>query len=247
MVLPRSWSIALCVLDAVGATDRDLVVEAQKYLSALQDNPAGVEGGKVTTTEVFKGMAHEELTKRWENVILNVDILRIGGKRVLNTRNDVFYPLHLLCREYEGSILRSGSYVFLDVTCLAKVLHPLLNHKGSETEQFDNVKFGDIKLAEEWQKDSLERLEEECVLEPRFARLLWGDLMDYVIKTIKHTGLTLPLLGAKDGGLGVLLRLPESVPIHVLRQWRTSADPTPHLSPSNGNFSMGFLLELLRS
>ncbi|CAN0486771.1 unnamed protein product, partial [Discosporangium mesarthrocarpum] len=68
------------------------------------------------------------------------------------------------------TVLRSGSYVFLDATWLAEVLQPLLNHKGSETDDdTGSVWYGDRELTEDWHKTSLARLEERGILDPSFA------------------------------------------------------------------------------
>ncbi|CAN0503535.1 unnamed protein product, partial [Discosporangium mesarthrocarpum] len=112
---------------------------------------------------------------------------------------------------------RSGSYVFLDVTWLAEVLQPLLNHKGSKTDDdTGSVWYGDRELKEGWHKTSLARLE-RGILDPSFARFLWGDLTGYVLDTLEHIGLTFPLPGDEDEGLVVLLRFPESCPDDVCK------------------------------
>ncbi|CAN0486223.1 unnamed protein product, partial [Discosporangium mesarthrocarpum] len=104
--------------------------------------------------------------------------------------------------------------VFLDVTWLAEVLQPLLNHKGSKTDYTGSVWYADRELKEDWHKTSLERLE-RGILDPSFARFLWGDLTGYVLDTLERIGLTFPLPDDKDKGLVVLLRFPESRPGNV--------------------------------
>ncbi|CAN0504479.1 unnamed protein product, partial [Discosporangium mesarthrocarpum] len=96
---------------------------------------------------------------------------------------------------------------------LAEVLQPLLNHKGSKTDDdTGSVWYGDRELKEDWHKTSLARLEGRGILDPSFARFLWGGLTGYVLDTLDRIGLTFPLPGDEDEGLVVLLRFPESCP-----------------------------------
>lgn len=46
------------------------------------------------------------------------------------------------CREFDGSLVRHGKYIFLDVVWLTRILKPLLNHK--DVEIFGLVHIGDI-------------------------------------------------------------------------------------------------------
>ncbi|CAN0360623.1 unnamed protein product, partial [Discosporangium mesarthrocarpum] len=130
-------------------------------------------------------------------------------------------------REYEGSVLRSDSHVFLDVTWLAEVLHRLLNLKGSETDDDTGiVRYGDRELEKDSHKTSLGRLEERGILDPSFAYFLWGDFTGYVLDTLERIGLTFPLPGDEDKGLVVLLRFPESCPDDVREVLDNISNPT---------------------
>ena len=127
----------------------------------------------------------------------------------------------LLCinpfREYEGSLVRHETFVFLDVTWLAKILKPLLNHKDDE-ELDGSLSLGDtgITLEDDDHVASWKRLRDNGVLEPSLARVLWPDgLSDYVLPTLDSLGLTHPLEGDPADGLVVLLRLGEERPKRV--------------------------------
>lgn len=127
----------------------------------------------------------------------------------------------LLCvgfgREHQGSVVRNDTFVFLDVTWLAKILKPLLNHRDKEGFR-GNLSLGDtgITLDTDEQVASWKRLKENGVLELGLARVLWPDgLSDYVLPTLDSLGLTHPLDGDAAGGLVVLLRLGEERPPDV--------------------------------
>lgn len=106
-------------------------------------------------------------------------------------------------------MVRHEAYIFLDVTWLAKILKPLLNHRDTE-DPFGGVSLGDtdIRLDDNRHIASWKRLKEEGVLEPALARVLWPHgLSDYVLPTLEALGLTHPLDCDSAGGLVVLLRL----------------------------------------
>lgn len=107
-------------------------------------------------------------------------------------------------REFEGTVLSVGSYVFLDIHWLAKVLAPLLNHKGVE-ERGGEFFFGDVKVTETWQRESLERLadEDEGILEQRIAGFLWPGYTEHVVAALEQIGLAFPDPRGDDGGLVV--------------------------------------------
>ena len=118
-------------------------------------------------------------------------------------------------REYEGSLVRHESYVFLDVTWLARILKPLLNHRDDEDPFCGSLSLGDtgITLDDDEHIASWKRLKQDGVLEAALARVLWPDgLSDYVLPTLDSLGLTHPLDGDSAEGLVVLLRLGKKRP-----------------------------------
>lgn len=121
-------------------------------------------------------------------------------------------------REHEGSLIRHETYVFLDVTWLAKILKPLLNHRDDEDPFSGRLSLGDTGITLDGEKDiaSWKRFRQTGVLEPALAGVLWpGGLCDYVLPTLDSLGLTHPLDGHFAEGLVVLLRLGEERPASV--------------------------------
>lgn len=122
-------------------------------------------------------------------------------------------------REFEGTIVRHETFVFLDVIWLTRILKPLLNHK--DTKLFGGkVSLGDtgdmhITLRDERHINSWNRLKEDGILDPELARVMWPHLFEYVLPTLASLGLTFPLDLDPAEGLVVLLRLgtdrPDSV------------------------------------
>lgn len=133
-------------------------------------------------------------------------------------------PRHCAFREFDGTLVRHGKYVFLDVLWLAKVLKPLLNHKDEEAYN-GSLKLGDtgdtcITLSDQLDIASWGRLKKEGILEPRLARALWpDDLSEYLLPTLVSLGLAFSLgddaRNDPAGGLVVLLRLEPSRPARV--------------------------------
>lgn len=120
-----------------------------------------------------------------------------------------------VAREYQGSIVRHGVYVFLDVAWLAAILKPLLNHRDGEDPCSGSLSLGDtgITLDTDEQIASWRRLKHNGVLEPALARVLWPNgLSNYVLPTLDSLGLTHPLDGDSAEGLVVLLRLGKERP-----------------------------------
>ncbi len=107
-----------------------------------------------------------------------------------------------------------GTYVFLDVDWLAKVLEPLLNHRGIEDRGGARV-FGDVEVTEQWQEYSLRKLTDEGILEQRLAAFLWPGYREHVLAALELVGLTFPCPGDDGDGLVVPLRLPETQPLRV--------------------------------
>eukprot|EP00752_Nemacystus_decipiens_P011696 g10379.t2 len=107
----------------------------------------------------------------------------------------------ILIRRWEGGLVEYGSFIFLDVQWFATVLDPLFSHKR---DAFGNLDLGGRKLNTE----SLDRLEDENVLEPQLAEELWGaDLAPHLLLALKSAGLTFPLPKDPKRGLVVLLRM----------------------------------------
>ena len=111
-------------------------------------------------------------------------------------------------------MLLVGRYVFLDVAWLAKVLEPVLNHKGIVDRDGARA-YGDMEVAEQWQEYSLRKLKDEGILEQRLAAFLWPGYTQHVLAAMEHVDLTFPCPGDVDGGLVVPLRLPEARPLYV--------------------------------
>lgn len=114
-------------------------------------------------------------------------------------------------REFEGSLVRHETFVFLDVIWLTRILKPLFNHK--DTERVDGSVIlgstGDTQttLTEDRHIQSWNRLKKEGILEPELARVIWPRLVDYVLPTLSSLGLTFPLEHDPAEGQVVLLRL----------------------------------------
>lgn len=110
--------------------------------------------------------------------------------------------------------MRHETYVFLDVTWLAQILKPLLNHR-EDVNFGGSLSLGDtgIVLEDEEHILSWKRLKEAAVLEPSLAKVLWPDgLSEYVLPTLDSLGLAHPLDGDPADGLVVPLRLGEERP-----------------------------------
>ncbi|CAM9221130.1 unnamed protein product [Ectocarpus fasciculatus] len=212
MVLPRSWDIALTVLEAVEHGRDPVEVVLRKSPDPDRGDATEPAEGE---TDVYQGITVEELGTKWQET---VDALERRGITVTNTKNALEGALSI--REFDGSLVRHENFVFLDVVWLARILKPLLNHKDQQT--FDGrVNLGDtgdarMTLHDQSDIASWGRLKNEGVLEPRLAYAMWPDgLSEYVLPTLASLGLTFPLEGDPDDGLVVLLRLepdcPESV------------------------------------
>ena len=136
-------------------------------------------------------------------------------------------------RAFEGSLVRHETYVFLDVTWLAKILKPLLNHRDDE-DWCGNLSLGDTGITLEYDEHitSWKRLKGHGILEPALARVLWPDgLSEYVLPTLDSPGLSHPLDGDTADGLVVLLRLVKERPKDVGKELDDfRRDNTPVLS-----------------
>lgn len=123
-------------------------------------------------------------------------------------------------REYDGSLLRHESYVFLDAQRLANMLKPVVLHNDRHTRD-GNISLGkmgerEVVLSTPQHKASWKRLKSDGILEPELARKLWtNDLSAYVLSTLKSIGLTFPLPDDDRDGLVVPLRLPMNRPKDV--------------------------------
>ncbi|CAN0286004.1 unnamed protein product [Ectocarpus sp. 12 AP-2014] len=196
MVLPQSWGLALSFLRDLRENERNDTEAAPTNRTATREEPRAVS----------HGMARDEVFLRWEAAV------REGGLSVPNPTSALEGALTI--REYEGTVLSVGTYMFLDVDWLAKVLEPVLNHKGIEDKGGAHV-FGDVEVTERWQKLSLRKLEDEGILEQRLAAFLWPGYTEHVLAALKRIGLTFPCPEDANGGLVVPLRLPETRPLYV--------------------------------
>ncbi|CAN0181886.1 unnamed protein product [Ectocarpus sp. 12 AP-2014] len=212
MVLPRSWDIALTVLAAL-ERGRDPV---EMVVQKLGDP----DGGNATTTAetkvpVYQGITVEELRAKWQQVVVELAAEEI---LVMNAENALHGALSI--REFDGSLVRHETFVFLDVVWLARILKPLLNHKDEETSD-GSVDLGDAGNARFTLDDPLDiaswgRLRNEGVLDPRLAYAMWPDgLSEYVVPTLASLGLAFSLRDDPDDGLVVLLGLKPGRPVRV--------------------------------
>ncbi|CAM9712409.1 unnamed protein product [Ectocarpus fasciculatus] len=212
MVLPRSWDIALTVLEALELGRDPVEMVMQKLAGADRETATKTAEGN---TDVCQGITVEDLYKKRQ---ATVDGLAKGGIAITNAKNALEGALSI--REFDGSLVRHETFVFLDVVWLARILKPLLNHKDEETfDGFVNLgDTGDTKITLEGPSDiaSWERLKSEGVLEPRLADAMWPNgLSEYVLPTLASLGLAFPLENDPAGGLVVLLRLQPERPERV--------------------------------
>ncbi|CAM9442278.1 unnamed protein product [Ectocarpus sp. 13 AM-2016] len=163
----------------------------------------------------YQGITVEDLIAKW---LETVDELARREITVTNAKNALEGALSI--REFDGSLVRHETFVFLDVVWLARILKPLLNHKDEET--FDGlVNLGDTGDTRVTLEDPLDmvswfRLKNEGVLEPRLACALWPDgLSEHVLPTLASLGLTFPLENDPAEGLVVLLRQKQDCPESV--------------------------------
>ncbi|CAM9389199.1 unnamed protein product [Ectocarpus fasciculatus] len=208
MVLPRSWDIALVVLEALEHGRDPVEVVLRKSPIPDRGDVTETAGGE---TAVYQGLTVEELGTKWQETVDE-------GIALTNTKNALEGALCI--REFDGSLVRHEKFVFLDVIWLARILKPLLNHKDQRTSR-GRVYLGDtgdsrITLHDQSDIASWYRLKNEGVLEPRLACAMWPDgLSEYVLPTLASLGFTFPLEDDPEDGLVVLLRLepnrPESV------------------------------------
>ncbi|CAM9658573.1 unnamed protein product [Ectocarpus sp. 12 AP-2014] len=212
MVLPRSWDIALIVLEALERGRDPVEVVVEHMDEPDREGPTGTAARK---TGVYQGITVEALSAKWQEA---VDGLAKRGVNITNAKNALEGALSI--REFNGSLVRHETFVFLDVVWLARILKPLLNHKDEET--FDGLvnlgDTGDTRVTLEDPPDiaSWGRLKNQGVLEPRLARTMWPNgLSEYVLPTFASLGLTFPLEGDPAGGLVVLLRLNPDRPERV--------------------------------
>lgn len=104
-----------------------------------------------------------------------------------------------------------GSYVFFDVHWLADVLKPLLS--DSLVTSYGCRTLGGKEVPSSASRTSLNRFEQEGILEPALADALWGkETAPHVLKTLESAGLTFPRAGDKCSGLVILLRLSKKRP-----------------------------------
>ncbi|CAM9861472.1 unnamed protein product [Ectocarpus sp. 4 AP-2014] len=180
LVLPRGWNIGLGVLDALGR-GRDPVESADQTVLA-SGGPIGATEAVYERNQGVGGLTRADLSTKWNDVVA---ALEEDGVSIVNP--DLALEGALLIREHEGSLVRHSTYVFLDVTWLAQILKPLLNHRDDEDPLRGDVSLGDtgITLEDDKHIASWNRLKGHGVLEPELARVLWPDgLSDYVLPTL---------------------------------------------------------------
>lgn len=125
----------------------------------------------------------------------------------------IYSPLTLVGnREFDGSLLRHHPYVFLDVTWLANILKPILDHKDKTREDgsivLDDVGNSPITLKDPVHIESWKLLKEGGIFEPDLAPALWPrGLHEFVLPMLQSIGLTFPLSGKDSGKHVVLLRV----------------------------------------
>eukprot|EP00752_Nemacystus_decipiens_P017045 g15262.t1 len=214
VTLPWSWNVALEVLEALGS-GRDPVksVHQMKFEADEREDRKAVPSTTAKQYEGVDGLTRAELCAKWTNV---VDALNAEGVKVVNPDHALEGALSI--REHEGSLVRHDTYVFLDVTWLARILKPLLNHSEIEDPLSGSISLGDtdITLDDDEHIAAWNKLKEDGILEPALARVLWPDgLSAYVLPTLDSLGLTHPLDGDPAEGLVVLLRLSEKRPVEV--------------------------------
>eukprot|EP00752_Nemacystus_decipiens_P008335 g7449.t1 len=213
MVLPRSWNIALEVLEALGSGRE--AIETVRQMDLAVDGREGMEGLASTFGKQHKGIegvTRADLSAKWRDV---VKTLEGDGMKVTNP--DHALEGALCIREHEGSIVRHETYVFLDVAWLAKILKPLLNHRDDE-DFSGSLCLGDtgITLDDDEHIAAWKRFKSNGVLELALAKVLWPDgLSEYVLPALDSLGLAHPLDGDSTEGLVVLLRLGEERPKDV--------------------------------
>ncbi|CAM9168233.1 unnamed protein product [Hapterophycus canaliculatus] len=222
MALPQSWDIALTVLEALERGRDPVEMVLQKV--ANPDVGEATETAPRTKTSVYQGITVEELASKWQQTVLE---LEKRGITVINPESALEGAISIRheeprSMEFDGSLVRHGKFIFLDVVWLAKILKPLLNHKYMET--FDGsikLHVGDtsdtwITLEDAMDIASWQRLKSEGILEARLAHALWPTgLAEYVLPTLQLLDLAFPLAKDPAGSLVVLLRLNPERPVHV--------------------------------
>ncbi|CAM9776838.1 unnamed protein product, partial [Ectocarpus sp. 12 AP-2014] len=106
MVLPRSWDIALTVLEALEHGRDPVEVVLRKSPEPDRGDATETAGGKA---DVYQGITVEELGAKWQAI---VDELERRGITVTNTMNALEGALSI--REFDGSLVRHEKFVFLD-------------------------------------------------------------------------------------------------------------------------------------
>lgn len=118
-------------------------------------------------------------------------------------------------REHEGSLVRHETYIFIDVTWLATILKPLLNHRDDVDPVDGSICLGDthITFEDDSHIASWNRLKEQGILETGLAQIMCPNgLSNYVLPMLDALGLAYPLDGDSAGGRVVLIRLKEERP-----------------------------------
>ncbi|CAM9581697.1 unnamed protein product, partial [Ectocarpus fasciculatus] len=174
----------------------------QSYLVALEMLEELASCSRSKTERQTLGMTRAILEEKWQAKVADLD--RAGTPVAAP---DAAMSGAILIRKWEGGLVEYGSYIFLDVEWFATVLDPLFCHKR---DSYGSIDLGGIRVTD---ADSLDRLDEEHVLEPQLAEELWGpDLAPHLLLALKSAGLTFPLPNDSNGGLVILLRMDTKPP-----------------------------------
>ncbi|CBJ26194.1 LRR-GTPase of the ROCO family, putative pseudogene [Ectocarpus siliculosus] len=204
MVLPRSWDIALSVLEALELGRDPVEIVVQKL--ADREGVTETARGKAV---VYQGITVEDLNTKWHDT---ADELARRGITVTNAENAL-----------KGA---------LSMRILKPLLNHKDEETFDGFVNLGDTGDARITLGDPSDIASWARFKNERVLEPRLARTMWPNgLSEYVFPTLASLGLTLPLESDPVGGLVVLLRLKKSRPERVRKVMHTFClDHTPALS-----------------
>ncbi|CAM9300401.1 unnamed protein product [Ectocarpus sp. 12 AP-2014] len=174
----------------------------QSYRLALKMLEELASCSRSETEQQNRGITRAILEGKWQAKVAEMD--RAGTSVAAP---DTAMAGAILIRKWEGGLVEYGSYVFLDVEWFATVLDPLFCHKR---DLYGKIDLGGIRVTD---VDSLDRLDEQHVLEPQLAEELWGpELAPHLLVALKSAGLTFPLPNDSNGGLVILLRMDTKPP-----------------------------------
>ncbi|CAM9610550.1 unnamed protein product [Ectocarpus sp. 6 AP-2014] len=174
----------------------------ESYRLALEMLEELASCSRSKTEQQTRGITRAILEEKWQAKVAEMN--RAGTSVAAP---DAAMAGAILIRKWEGGLVEYGSYVFLDVEWFATVLDPLFCHKR---DSYGKIDLGGITVMD---VDSLDRLDEEHVLEPQLAEDLWGPVLaPHLLLALKSAGLTFPLSNDSNGGLVILLRMDTKPP-----------------------------------